>query len=414
MYRPLELFVGLRYLRAKHANRFVSFISLASILGIGVGVCVLIAVISIMNGFGDDLRDRLLSLNAHVIVRAARGSLADWEGVRDLALARPGVVGAAPFVEGEGMLANGPNLSGVQIQGVLPAEETSVSEIADQLEEGKLTSLQPGSNNILLGDLLAQFAEARVGDHVNVLVPRVTAGGYVMPRIERFHITGIFQSGPQEHDALRALVHMSDAAALFRQEAGVTGVRIRLADLMQAATVAKDLGAALGDGYRVSDWTEEQASIFRALRIEKSMMFVILLLAVMVAAFNIVATLVMVVTEKRSDIAILRTLGLEPRAVQRIFVVQGIVIGLLGTIVGVALGVAFASNVETLVPRLEDVLGVKLIPADVFYLTQVPSDLRWPEVAIIAGTAFALTVIATLYPARRAAGIHPAEALRYD
>jgi lipoprotein-releasing system permease protein len=334
--------------------------------------------------------------------------------VRDLALARPGVVGAAPFVEGEGMLANGPNLSGVQIQGVLPAEETSVSEIADQLEEGKLASLQPGSNNILLGDLLAQFAEARVGDHVNVLVPRVTAGGYVMPRIERFHITGIFQSGPQEHDALRALVHMSDAAALFRQEAGVTGVRIRLADLMQAATVAKDLGAALGDGYRVSDWTEEQASIFRALRIEKSMMFVILLLAVMVAAFNIVATLVMVVTEKRSDIAILRTLGLEPRAVQRIFVVQGIVIGLLGTIVGVALGVAFASNVETLVPRLEDVLGVKLIPADVFYLTPVPSDLRWPEVAIIAGTAFALTVIATLYPARRAAGIHPAEALRYD
>ena len=414
MYRPLELFIGLRYLRAKHANRFVSFISLASILGIGVGVCVLIAVISIMNGFGDDLRDRLLSLNAHVTVRAARGRLADWQHVRDLALARPGVLGAAPFVEGEGMLANGPNLSGVQIQGVLPAEETSVSEIEDQLEEGTLASLEPGSNNILLGDLLAQFAEARVGDHVNVLVPRATAGGNVTPRIERFRITGVFQSGPQEHDALRALVHLADAAALFGQDAGVTGVRLRLADLMRATAVAKDLGAALGDEYRVSDWTQEQAGIFRALRIEKTMMFVILLLAVMVAAFNIVATLVMVVTEKRADIAILRTLGLEPRAVQRIFVVQGVVIGLVGTVVGVGLGVAFASNVETLVPRLETLLRVKLIPADVFYLTQVPSDLRWPEVAIIAGVAFTLTTLATLYPARRAAAIHPAEALRYD
>jgi lipoprotein-releasing system permease protein len=414
MYRPLELFIGLRYLRAKHANRFVSFISLASILGIGVGVCVLIAVISIMNGFGDDLRDRLLSLNAHVTVRAARGSITDWERVRDLARARPGVIGAAPFVEGEGMLANGPNLSGVQIQGVLPAEETSVSEIADQLEEGSISSLEPGTNNILLGDLLAQFAEARVGDHVNVLVPRVTAGGNVTPRIERFRITGIFQSGPQEHDALRALVHISDASALFGQPAGATGVRLRLADLMQAATVAKDLGAALGDDYRVTDWTEEQASIFRALRIEKTMMFVILLLAVMVAAFNIVATLVMVVTEKRADIAILRTLGLEPRAVQRVFVVQGVIIGLVGTVVGVALGVAFASNVETLVPRLENLLGVKLIPADVFYLTQVPSDLRWPEVGVIAAVAFGLTALATLYPARRAAAIHPAEALRYD
>ena len=413
MYRPLEIYIGLRYLRAKHANRFVSFISLASIIGIGVGVCVLIAVISIMNGFGNDLRDRLLSLDAHVTVRAAHGSLHDWERVRDLARTRPGVIGAAPFVEGEGMIANGPNLSGVQVQGVLPQEETTVSEITDQLEDGALTSLEPGSHSILLGDVLAQFAEARVGDHLNVLVPRA-AGGTVVPRLERFTVTGIFRSGPQERDTLRAYVHLSDAAALFGGESGVSGVRLRLVDFMEATTIAKDLGGALGERYRVTDWTQEQASIFRALRIEKAMMFVILLLAVMVAAFNIVATLVMVVQEKRSDIAILRTLGLEPGAVLRIFVVQGVVIGLIGTLVGVVLGVAFASNVETLVPRLESLLGVKLIPADVFYLTQVPSDLRWPEVAIIAAVAFALTALATLYPARRAAATHPAEALRYD
>jgi lipoprotein-releasing system permease protein len=413
MYRPLELYVGLRYLRAKHANRFVSFISLASVLGIAVGVCALIVIISVMNGFGDELRDRLLSLNAHVSVRAAgHGVLADWREVQRRALEQPLVVGAAPFVAGEGMLSNGPHLSGVQLEGVLPAEEPAVSGIAHELREGTLDDLVPGGHRILLGAVLAQLVDARVGDGVNVLVPRLS-GRDVTPRLQRFEVAGIFEAGIPDHDALRALVHLDDAAALLGVD-GVTSVRLRLADLMRARAVARDLGAALGNGYAVVDWTREQATYFRAMRIEKAMMFLILLLIVAVAAFNIVATLVMVVTDKRGDIAILRTIGLEPGAVMRIFVVQGIVIGLTGTLVGVGLGVALALNVETLVPSLEALFGVKLIPADVYYVTQVPSNVRWVEVAAIAGTAFVLTALATIYPARHAATVQPAEALRYD
>ena len=413
MYQPLELFVGLRYLRSKHSNRYVSFISLASVLGVGLGVGALIVVISVMNGLGDGLRDRLLGLNAHVTVRAAEGVLTDWERAQAIAREQAGVVGAAPFVDGEGMLVNGPNLSAVQIQGVLPAEEPAVSEIANELQQGTLESLEPGAHHILLGAVLAQLAGVGVGDAVNVLVPRVS-GRTVLPRLERYTVTGIFEAGIPEHDALRALVHLDDAAALFALDHGISGVRVRLADVMRAPDVAQAMGAALGAGYAVSDWTQEQANYFRALRIEKTMMFLILLLVVAVAAFNIVATLVMVVTEKRADIAILRTLGLEPASVMRIFAVQGVVIGAVGTAVGVLLGVALALNVETLVPRLESLFGRKLLPADVFYVTAVPSHLRWPEVLAIAATAFVLTALATIYPARRASQVQPAEALRYD
>lgn len=413
MYQPLEVFVGLRYLRAKHANRYVSFISLASVLGIAVGVSALIVIISVMNGFGDELRDRLLSLNAHATVRAAHGgAFDDWRAVQRRALAQPLVLGAAPFVAGEGMLANGPHLSGVKLEGVLPEEEPAVSGIAAELREGSLDDLAPGAHRILLGAVLARTIGADVGDGVNVLMPRLT-GRDVTPRLQRFTVAGIFEAGVPEHDALRALVHLEDAAALLGT-GGVTAVRLRLADVMQAPAVARDLAAALGDGYAVTDWTREQATYFRAIRIEKAMMSVILSLIVAVAAFNIVATLVMVVTEKRPDIAILRTLGLEPGSVVRIFVVQGLVIGLTGTLVGVALGLALALNVETLVPRIESLLGIKMMPADVYYVTQVPSDVRWPEVVAIALGAFVLTALATLYPARHAARVQPAEALRYD
>jgi lipoprotein-releasing system permease protein len=413
MYQPLEVYVGLRYLRAKHANRYVSFISLASVLGIAVGVSALIVVISVMNGFGDELRDRLLSLNAHATVRTAGGGpLDDWRAVQRRALEQPLVVGAAPFVAGEGMLANGPHLSGVQLEGVLPEEEPAVSGIADELREGSLDDLEPGAHRILLGAVLARVIDAGVGDGVNILVPRLS-GRDVTPRLQRFTVAGIFEAGVPEHDALRALVHLDDATALLGV-GGVTAVRLRLANVMRAPAVARDLGAALGERYAVADWTREQATYFRAIRIEKAMMAVILSLIVAVAAFNIVATLVMVVTEKRPDIAILRTLGLEPGAVVRIFVVQGLVIGLTGTLVGVGAGVALALNVETLVPGIESLLGVKLMPADVYYVTQVPSDVRWPEVAAIALAAFVLTALATLYPARHAARVQPAEALRYD
>jgi lipoprotein-releasing system permease protein len=380
---------------------------------VALGVLALIVIISVMNGFADDLRSRLLSLNAHVTVRAAHGALAGWLQVQTLERQQPGVTGAAPFVEGEAMLVNGSNLSGVRIEGVLPAEESGVSDIAEQLLEGTLASLEAGSHNILLGIELAEAAEVRVGDHVNVLVPRVS-GQSIVPELERFTVSGIFQAGVPDHDALRAFVHMSDASAIFGLGDGVSGVRLRLTDLMQAGDVAEALTAKLGPDYAVSDWTHEQASYFRAVRIEKGMMFLILLLTVAVAAFNIVAALVMVVTDKRADIAILRTLGLEPSAVMRIFVVQGVVIGLAGTLSGVVLGVLIALNVETIVPRLEDLLGVKLIPASVFYVTRVPSHLEWSDVLAIATTAFVLTALATIYPARRAAATHPAEALRYD
>jgi len=413
MYRPLALFVGLRYLRAKHANRYVSFISLASVIGVALGVWALIVVISVMNGYANELRDRLLSLSAHVTVRAPHGALADWASVEAVERRQAGVTGAAPFVEGDGMLVNGTHLSGVQIQGVLPAKEPDVSDIADELQEGTLESLEPGAHHILLGAVLAQIAEVRIGDQVNVLVPRASRGS-VEPRLERYTVTGIFEAGTPDQDALRAYIHLSDASALFGLGEGVSGVRLRLADLMRAPGVAAALAATLGSGYAVSDWTQEQATYFRAVKIEKGMMFFILLLIVAVAAFNIVATLVMVVTEKRSDIAILRTLGLEPRSVMRIFLVQGIVIGLAGTLVGALLGVISALNVETIVPRLESLFGVKLIPADVFYVTSVPSDLRSSDVLAITVTAFVLTGLATIYPARRAAATHPAEALRYD
>jgi lipoprotein-releasing system permease protein len=288
-----------------------------------------------------------------------------------------------------------------------------VSGIADQLREGTLESLEPGSHRILLGAVLAQIVDVRVGDKVNVLVPRAS-GTNVVPRLVRFTVTGIFEAGIQEHDALRALVHLEDAASLFGFEHGVSGVRLRLVDLMRAPVIASRLGERLGADYAVNDWTHEQATYFRAIRIEKAMMFIILSLIVAVAAFNIVATLVMVVTDKRSDIAILRTIGLEPGAVLRVFVVQGVVIGLAGVLLGVLIGVALALNVETLVPRLEALLGVQLIPADVYYVTRVPSDLRWAEVLAIAGIAFVLSALATIYPARHAARVQPAEALRYD
>jgi lipoprotein-releasing system permease protein len=413
MYRPLALFVGLRYLRAKHANRYVSFISLASVIGVALGVWALIVVISVMNGYANELRNRLLSLSAHVTVRAAHGALRDWPAVEALERRQPGVTGAAPFVEGDGMLMNGTHLSGVQIQGVLPGKEPDVSDIGKELQEGTLESLEPGAHHILLGAVLAQIAEASVGDQVNVLVPRASRGS-VEPRLERYTVTGIFEAGTPDQDAMRAYVHLSDAAALFGLGEGVSGVRLRLSDLMRAPEVAGALAANLGTDHAVSDWTQEQATYFRAVKIEKGMMFFILMLIVAVAAFNIVATLVMVVTEKRADIAILRTLGLDPRSVMRIFVVQGTVIGLAGTLVGALLGVIAALNVETIVPRLESVLGVKLIPADVFYVTSVPSDLRWPDVVAITVSAFVLTTLATIYPARRAAATHPAEALRYD
>ena len=414
MFQPVSLFVGLRYLRARRRrSEFISLISLVSLLGIALGVAALIVVLSVMNGFSEELRSRLLSLSSHATVLPREGQLHEWQAITKRSEQQPEVTAAAPFVAGEGMLVNGARLAGVLVDGVLPVGHDGVSLIGQRMLEGSVADLRPGARNLVLGVGLAQSLGVSVGDRVNMLVPRAE-GGRFLPQISRFTVSGLFEAGIQEHDNMRAVANIEDAADLFGLEGGVSGVRLRLHDLMQAPRFSRQFEGALGEAYKVEDWTVQQASYFRAIRIEKLMMFVILSLIVAVAAFNIVATLVMAVADKRNDIAILRTLGMSPRAVQMAFVFQGLAIGFIGTVSGVALGVLVALNVETLVPRLEALLGIKLIPADVYYVTQIPSRMHWEEVAAIAITAFALSAFSTIYPARRAAATQPAEALRYE
>ena len=415
MFTPVEIFVGLRYLRARRRNAFVSFISLVSMLGIGVGVAALIVVLSVMNGFEGELRSRLLSLSAHATVSGPQGVLEDWRQVADAARATPGILGAAPYVALEGMLANGPNLSGVRVRGVDPAQETAVSEVAPHMLEGSLDRLRPGERGLVIGRILALVLGVGVGDPVELLVPRgeaLTAG--VQPRLHRFTVSGIFEIGIQEADSLLALIELSEAAALAGFDGEVSGVRLRFADVFAAPASAAAFAGSLGRGLPTTDWTRENASYFRAIRIEKTMMTLILFLIVAVAAFNIVATLVMVVTDKRADIAILRTIGLAPRRVVGVFMTQGIVIGWIGTLLGLVLGIGLALNVEALVPRLEALFGFQIMPADVYYITRIPSDMREADVVVIAAVALVLSVLATVYPALRAARTEPAEALRYE
>lgn len=414
MFRPLEIFVGLRYLRARRRNQFVSFISLMSLLGVAVGVAALIVVISVMNGFEQEIRARLLSLTAHVTVTGPGGRLADWQAAAERVAGRPGVTGVAPFVEIQGMLGAGPRLEGAVVQGVLPAREPEVSDLDGQMVDGRLADLAPGSGRIILGRALAGKLGVGPGDEVTLLAPRGLGRGLI-PALRRFEVTGIFEAGMAEHDAVLALVNLEDAAAAAGMAPGqVSGIRLALADMFAAPAVARDVAGELGPGYAARDWTRENASYFRAVRIEKTMMTLVLMLVVAVAAFNIVATLVMVVTDKRSEIAILRTLGLRPGGVMSIFLVQGIIIGLAGVLLGAALGIPLALNVGTVVPWIEGLLGVQVLPADVYYIVELPSDLRGGDVARITLLAFALTALSTFYPAWRAAQTEPAEALRYE
>ncbi len=413
MFRPLEVFVGLRYLWAERQNRYVSFISGISLVGIAVGVAALIVVISVMNGFGNELRSRLLSLSAHVTVTGADGRLADPAPVRELAAAQLRTVDAGAFVEGQGLLVNGVNLNGVVIRGIDPGRDGL--DLGQAVAPAVLDTLQPGANRMIMGAELARKTGVMEDDEITVMIPRSNAAGAIAPLLRRFRITGVFEVGIAEHDTSSALVHIADAADLMGLAPGSAhGVRITVDDVFEAPGVARSLAAELGPDYRVSDWTEEQTSYFRAIKIEKAMMFVILLLIVAVAAFNIVATLVMVVSDKRTDIAILRTIGMRPGGVLRIFMVQGTLIGLIGTLIGFVVGVLLALNVESLLPRAEALLGINLLPKDLYYITSVPSDLRWPEVGLIVLAAFLLSALSTIYPARRAAATPPAEALRYE
>lgn len=413
MINPVELFVGFRYLRAKRRTRFVSFITLISLLGIAVGVAALIVILSVMNGFESELRNRLLSMSAHGHVTGLDGVTDNWRLLVEEVSAEPGIVAAAPLVQMEGMIRSGRKLHAVLVNGVDPEYEKNLSGPWINMLEGDLDALQPDSRGIILGRLLAMDLGVRLGDGVVLLIPRPVGDGTMQPVLERFIIRGVFEVGIQEHDGRLALVNARDAAGILSLGDEVSAVRFRAEDVMAAPALARALESRLGT-VKSSDWSIENASYFRAIRLEKMIMSLILSLIIGVAAFNIVASLVMVVTDKTNDIAILRTLGMGTNGVVRVFFVQGAAIGWAGVILGVVLGVVVAINVPVIAPAIERLLGFQIMPGDVYYVTRIPSELDWVHVFTIGIAAFILTSLATLYPARRAARINPAVALRYE
>lgn len=414
MINPVELFIGLRYLRAKRRTRFVSFITLISLLGIALGVAALIVILSVMNGFEGELRSRLLSMSAHGTVTGPDRVTQDWRSLLDDVAAEPGVAAAAPLVQMEGMIQSGRDLQAVLVHGVDPAFEDAMSGAMINLLEGSLDTLRAGDRSIILGRLLALDLGVRIGDGVVLLIPRPVGDGTLEPRLERFVLRGVFEVGLQEHDSVLALVNAREAAAVLGIGDEMTAIRFRADDVMAAPSISKGIRARLGDSVVTSDWTVENASYFRAIRLEKMMMSLILSLIIGVAAFNIVASLVMVVTDKTNDIAVLRTLGMRASGVVRVFFVQGAIIGWAGVFLGVLFGIVVAINVPVIVPFLEQLFGFQIMPGDVYYVTRIPSELELDDVITIAVSAFVLTSLATLYPARRAALVNPAVALRYE
>ena len=416
MFRPLSVAIGLRYTRAKRRNHFISFISVVSILGLMLGVMALIVVLSVMNGFEKELRERILGMASHATLEESRRALSDWENVKERVLeADERVLAAAPYIQREAMLSARNRISGGMIRGVEPELELDVAPIGEHVKEGSLEQLEAGGYGIILGRELAAELQVRVGESLILMAPQASVSpAGVMPRMRRFEVIGLFEVGMYEYDRGTAFIHLEDAQAVFQMGDQVTGLRLRLTDMMQAGRISQDLSRELNGAYFISDWTRQHANLFRAIQIEKIMMFIILSLIVAVAAFNIVSTLIMLVTDKQGDIAILRTLGMSPSGIMAVFVVQGMVIGVLGILLGTAAGVTLALNIDVLVPFIEQATGVEFLSADVYYISDLPSELDPADVMRVGGVAFLLTILATLFPAWRAARIQPAEALRHD
>jgi lipoprotein-releasing system permease protein len=414
---PYEWLVGLRYTRAgkrSGRNSFISFISLISVSGIALGVAALIVVLSVMNGFQKEVTDRMLSVLAHIEVFDPRGTMPNWQAAMRDAFKNPAVKGAAPFVETQGMLLRDGVMRPAVIRGILPAEEHKVSDAARQVHQGSLAALVPGQFNIVMGYALARSLGIGLGDKVTMLLAQAqTTPAGMLPRTRTFTLVGIFEAGHYEYDASFAFVHLEDAQKMERLDAP-SGLRLRIADMHAAPAVAQELKAGMAGGLRIRDWSEQNATWFAAVQTEKKMMFIVLTLIIAVAAFNLIATLVMTVTEKQADIAILRTLGSSPRSIMKIFMIQGALVGMLGTLAGVGLGVLVALNIDVIVPFIEQLLGVQFLPKDIYLISALPSDLRWPDVAKIGGVAVLLAFVATLYPSYTASRVKPAEALRYE
>lgn len=415
MFQPKELFIGLRYIRAKRKSHFVSFIAFISIAGVALGVFALIVVLSVMNGFGNELRDRTLSMTSHATISGYDGYLRDWSAVIEKVEKNKEVIAAAPYISKEVMLSNGRRVSGSLIRGIEPAMESQVSLVASKMVSGSLFDLKAGDYGIVIGRELANSLGVFEGDRVTVITPQasITAVG-VMPRLRRFRVVGVFEVGMHEYDSAMAYMHIGDAAKLFSYDDKVNGVRLKLTDLFEAPRITREIETNFGADYWVKDWSKQHKNFFRALQTEKTVMFIILLMIISVAALNIVSTLMMTVTDKESDIAILRALGMRPSSIMVIFIIQGAFIGIIGTLIGVGTGVPVALNVFEIVSWLEQLFSTDFLPSDVYYISDITADVKVSEVLIYALSAFTVTILATIYPAWRASRTLPAEALRYE
>ena len=415
MSSAYEWLIGTRYLRSTHRRGFVSFVALMSVLGLMLGVATLITVLSVMNGFERELRNRILSVTSHGTLSGIEGSITDWQAIQRAALKQPGVQAAVPYIEEQAMLSNGVNVAGATVRGVLPNEERKATGLAQRLKTGRLEDLEPGRYHIVLGSALARELHAKVGGQVVLIAPEGTATPTgVVPRMRRFLVTGIFESGMYEFDRGLALVHITDASRLFKLGDKVSGIRLALDDPLQAPSLVVKIARDLGGGFYVSDWTRNHVNFFRSIELTKSMMFVILLMIVGVAAFNIVATLVMIVKEKQTDIAILRTLGAGPPNILTTFAIQGVMIGLVGTLLGAALGTVLSHNLESLIAWVERLFNTHFLDASVYYMSDLPAYVEWMDVVRVCTVAFLLCAVATIYPAWRASRTAPAEALRHE